>query len=418
MYKQDIHTREHSLIKSFTEEELVCLQKEKNRLITHINLTECSCRTGNHIGLSWIIDRKKILYVTPKLDNESSKINYLEMLDICFRFPETFEFTDDLFKIYFDEPSIKIRQQQDIITPLLVFYYLQLVHAIVKKGLKKGYYPIKKKLQSSIKGKILVADTLKHYTFKNKSLDTLCSYDEFGLNNQENRIIKKALLFVLRYISGKGLAGKEQLKLIRYILSAFEKIDSNITLKEIKSIRPNPFFSEYTRAVEIALLILKRYGFNINRVSGREEVEVPPFWIDMARLFELYVLGKLKKSFGRNEIIFQAKGKYGALDFLRVTKGKEMIIDAKYKTLYRDEKSQYDINDIKQLSAYSRDKGILQKLSLSEERRSQMLLNCLVIYPDQSADEFIDPEGLFRQSIDQFEGFYKLGISIPTIPHT
>jgi hypothetical protein len=142
------------------------------------------------------------------------------------------------------------------------------------------------------------------------------------------------------------------------------------------------------------------------------DIEVPPFWINMPLVFELYVLGKLKDAFGRRDIIFQSGANYGELDFLRTTTGKETVIDSKYKATY---KNSYDIDDVRQLSAYARDIGTLKKLSITKSEWGNTLLDCLIIYPDQLAKNHLTENQLLETPIKQFEKFYKVGIRIPEI---
>lgn len=414
MYNENfIQTNEHKKINSLNEEELICLLKEKNKLVEAIDLNESYFQTGYFIGLTRIANHSKVLYITPKLDDEKTRVDYLSMLSSCIKHPEILKIANDLFHIDFDKPTIKIKQQDDLLTPLLVIYFLQLTHAIVKKGLKKGYYRVEKNLNSSVKGKVLVSNTIKYNHLKSKYLHTYCSYEEYGVNNEENRILKKALLFIQRYLLIHDNINKEVSPILKYILPAFSKVDENISINEIRKVKHNPFFIEYAEGVDIAIKILKRFGFNINQIDKNEEVDLPPFWIDMTKLFEMYVLGKLKDAFGANEIIFQASGKYGDSDFLRTTTGKEMIIDAKYKRAYTT--ANYDINDIRQLSGYARDIGILTKLKIDKSKWNETIIKCLIIYPEQNENNFINSETIFDKPIYQFEEFYKLGISIPTI---
>lgn len=414
MYNENfIQTNEHKKMNSLNEEELVCLLKEKNKLIEEVNLNEGYFKIGYFIGLTRIANESKILYVTPKLDDDITRVDYLSMLSLGIKHPEILKIANDLFHVDFNKPTITIKQQDDLITPLLVIYFLQLSHSIVKKGLKKGYYKVDKNLNSRIKGKVLVSETVKYNHLKNRNLNTYCSYEEYGVNNQENRVLKKALLFIQRYLLIHDNINKEISPILKFILPAFSKVDENISINEIRKVKHNPFFSEYTEGVDIAIKILKRFGFNINQVDKNEDIDLPPFWIDMTKLFEIYVLGKLKDAFGANEIQFQARGKYGDSDFLRTTKGKEMIIDAKYKRKYST--SEYEINDIRQLSGYARDIGILTKLKIDKPKWNETIIKCLIIYPDQDESNFINSDSIFDKPITQFEEFYKLGISIPTI---
>lgn len=409
-----IHTTEHSPVSCLSEEQLFQLLTENSKLVETIDVKKRLVTTGYYIGLCWITEKQNALYVKPKLDNEQQRIDYLKMLATCFEQPEILKYGDDLFEIQFDKPSIQIRQQDDLITPLLIVYFLQIVQKIVRKGLKKGYYKVENNLYATVKGKVLVSKTLKFNTFKNRELHTFCTYDEFGINNSENRIIKKALLFILRYLKISKANDKGLSSILNYILPAFDKVNEDISINEVKTAKHNPFFSEYSKAVEISIIILKRFGFNINFIKEKEIIEVPPFWINMPKIFEFYVLSKLKKALDKNEIIFQANAKYGELDFLRITKNEEIIIDAKYKPKYHL-KTYYDINDIRQLSGYGRDKGTFKMLQIDKENWDKTVLNCLIIYPDQTASSDINSKELLQTPINQFEKFYKLGISIPLI---
>lgn len=412
MSEQIIHINEHQYCYSLTEDELVALLKKPNKLIESVDVPQKSFQTGYFIGLSWLGDTEKVLYVTPKLNSSSHQIDYLRMLSESFKYPEILKHGDNLFKIEFHKPPITINQKQDLITPLIIVYFLQVVQTIVRKGLKKDYYKVENDLYGKVKGKVLVSQTLKKNTFKSKNLNTICSFDEFGLNHSENRIIKKALLFLRKYLKMSHYIDKELNEILSFILPAFEEVNENISINEVKSVRHNPFYSEYSKAVELALVILKRFGFNLNFIKENKEIEVPPFWINMPLVFELYVLGKLKDTLGRKDIIFQSGANFGELDFLRTTKGKETVIDSKYKSFY---KQGYDIDDVRQLSAYARDKGTLKKLSIEPSEWKNTVLDCLIVYPDQAAESDLTENHLLDNPIMQFEKFYKIGISIPEL---
>jgi hypothetical protein len=413
MSEQIIHINEHQYCYSVTEEELIAILKMPNKLIETVEVPLKRFKTGYFIGLGWLADIGKVLYVTPKLDSLSQQIDYLLMLSESLNHPEIIKHGDDVFKIEFDKPLIKINQQQDLITPLIIVYFLQIVKILVRKGLKKGYFKVENNLYGKVKGKIHVSKTLKQNEFKNKKLNTTCSFDEFGLDHSENRIIKKALIFLRKYLKMSHHKNKELDAVLNFIFPAFEHVDENISINEIKSVRYNPFYFEYSKAVNLAIIILKRFGFNINFIKEDEEIEVPPFWINMPLIFELFVLGKLKEALGRKDIIFQSGANYGELDFLRVTKGKEIVIDAKYKSQYKN--NSFEIDDIRQLSAYARDIGTLRKLNIESSEWGNTVLNCLIVYPDQKAANSLSENRFFETPINQFEKFYKIGISIPEI---
>lgn len=151
-------------------------------------------QTRYFIGVDWI-GKNKAIYVEPKLNNGNVQTDYLKMLFSSLSHLELISYVSDLYEIKWNSDAIAIKQQQDLLTPLLIIQYLHIVKHIVRKGLKKSYYKVERNLFGHIKGKINVAQTIKNNAFKNKSLHTYCTYDEFGINGVENRLLKKALVF-------------------------------------------------------------------------------------------------------------------------------------------------------------------------------------------------------------------------------
>lgn len=363
-----------------------------------------------YIGVDWIKENESAVYVQPKLNKESSdETDYLKMLFSALQHTDIAEnYTKELFEIKFDVPLIEITQKQDLLTPLLVVQFLQVVKNLVRKGLKKSYYRVENNLNARTKGRVLVSKTLKQNILKNKLTHTVCQYEEFGFNGLENRLLKKTLLFVQRYLPTLKNLGSDiyATEAFNYILPVFEVVESKIELTEIKFSKTNNFYKEYEEALRLAKLILKRFGYNISTTEDMESVKVPPFWIDMAKLFEIYVLGLLKEKFGKS-VSFQQCGNYGITDYLISQDENKMIVDAKYKPQYN---SVYEIEDIRQLSGYSRDKKILNKLGVGND----VVVDCLIIYPDQSANEKLS-ENLKAIPIKAFTQFFKTGLKLPTV---
>ena len=79
-------------------------------------------------------------------------------------------------------------------------------------------------------------------------------------------------------------------------LPAFEQVDT-ITQKHLQiHVKKNIFYEEYEEVIKIGGYILKRFSFNLNKTSTKNTT-TPPFWIDMSKLFELYVFSKMVKMF-------------------------------------------------------------------------------------------------------------------------
>lgn len=364
--------------------------------------------TSYFVGVDWLKDGKAV-YVEPKYLHSDKKTDYFAMLFTALKHPNVE--TKDLFEIKFEDNYIEIYQSQDLLTPLLITHFLRLVKELVRKGLKKSYYKVERNLNSRVKGKVLVGQTIKKNIVQNKPLQTFCQYEEFGFDSLENRLLKKALLFVQRYLPSFHLPQAElyTTELFNFILPAFISVSEKIELNEIKHFKSNSFYKEYTEAIHLAKLILKRFGYNINTIQSQKNIMTPPFWIDMSRLYELYVLGLLKDTYGE-DVEYHLTTYGNELDFLLKKQGMEMVIDAKYKPKYQ---RGLDHSDIRQVSGYARLEKVYNKLTKSRNEN----IDCLIIYPDieKGIENFRDVSLKSDENkLNEYVGIYKIGIQLPT----
>lgn len=398
---------------SFIIEDLVqfiALKGKKLHLIDSFIDSEQKALLSYFIGIEWLQENEKALYVEPKLNNESRQTNYLQMLFSALKHPDIAQHTNELFEIKFNQPYIEIEQQQDLLTPLLVVQFLRIVKEIVRKGLKKSYYKIEQNLYGRVKGKVLVGQTIKQNLLKNKPLYTYCSYDEFGWNGLENRLLKKALIFVQRYLPTlKNLrVDKYTIDVFNYIMPAFESVSEEINLTDIKHTKTNIFYKEYGEGIRLARLVLKRFGYNINTTQEKGKIKTPPFWIDMSKLFELYVYGLLKERFGEN-VKYHFSKYWNELDYLLDSDDYQMVIDAKYKKRYQ---TGFNNDDIRQVSGYARLKVVYDKLG----KDYNTIIDCLIIYPDQeNGNVDLKQADLMGSEIKHFVQFYKVSVKLPVV---
>lgn len=413
-----------------------------------------------YVGLDWLVEGKKYISVEPKVnaklfeiyknslnsdeelqdeekdsldtlhENEiinatlnpaiSPKVNYIKMLLVIYAGSVPEMHIGDLVKIYWDSSPIKIEQREDQLTPFLVVQFLNLLKSIVRKGLKESYYKVQENLTNKVKGKILVGRHIKQNVFKNRLTKALCEYQVFGEDNPENKFLKKVFQFVLSYVQNNELFFKDTKleieNIINYCRPAFELINDDLKDIKLHDFKYNPFFKEYKEAVKIGNYILKQFAYNISATSATE-IESPPFWIDMPRLFELYVYQKMLEAnnFDTNKILYQFSTYGNYLDFLIKDGGNSMVIDTKYKLHY---KLGHIHEDIRQVSGYARLKQVRKKLNINDDRN----INCLIIYPtldEQECsfqlDEIVESFNKESNQIKAYHKVYKLGITLPTL---
>ena len=366
------------------------------------------------IGADWLVKNELAIYVAPKVDVDNQQIDYLQILYFCLSCPDIAQYTDQLYEIKTDQKYIEIEQEQDLLTPLLIMQFLQLLKEIVKKGLKRSYYSVERNLNGRIKGKVKISQNIKRNLINNKKTSTICQYDVFGYDSIENKVLKHTLKFVQRYLAQTSTLSQYTQPLVNYCQPAFVSVSDDVDLNQLKSIKHNAFYKEYKEAIKIAKLILRRFGYNTRNGKAQPtgKTSVPPFWIDMSKLFEFYTLGLLKDKYG-DKLIFQAKGTYGNPDFLLTDGSNKFILDAKYKPRYQY--NIYDINDVRQLSGYARDTKLLTELGyVSQAEQESAVVDCVLIYTDQGADMTLS-DNLTANKIDGFTRFYQVAVAMPII---
>lgn len=411
-----------------------------------------------YIGLDWLVVGKRYIHVEPKVNKELLKIyqelveqdeflenenpnldkinkarienglqdesnlktvDYLRMLLEVYTSDIPKGQIGNLAEIHWEDAKIKIQQKDDYLTPFLVIQFLGLLKTIVKKGLKKSYYKVQENLTNQVKGKILVGQHIKQNIFKNRLTSTYCEYQVFGENSLENQFLKKVFKFCTHYIQNQpDFFESTKIELnhtINYIRPAFELIDDSIKENQLRNFKHNPFFKEYKEAIKIGSFILKQLGYNISVSSGKE-IETPPFWIDMPRLFELYFYQKLLKA-NPNEsskVVFQLKTYGNALDFLIKDGVNSIVIDTKYKLHYQ---KSHIHQDIRQVSGYARLKKVREKCKVSDDFN----IACLIVYPLLGGDEInfslekIKEKLSEENEIKAYHKVYKLGIQLPVL---
>jgi 5-methylcytosine-specific restriction enzyme subunit McrC len=367
--------------------------------------------TSYFVGVDWIVENELPIYVKPKLDNGDSEVNYIRMLFDVLKEPENYNHLDQLCEIDFEKPTIAIEQTQDLLTPLLLIQYVSILKKIVQKGLKKSYYPVTRNLNAKVKGKILVNETIKKNHFNNKILFNYCQYSEFGINSIENKILKKALSFSVAAMQNlKGIDTSSIKGLINYIQPAFTNVDDEVNIEELRFNKTNKLFKEYDQALKFAKHILKRYGYNISSANSTV-INTPPFWIDMSKLFELYVFSKLKERFtNHREVTYHKTFNYLEPDFIVKSNdgGTKMVVDAKYKPQYQD--GNVSTDDIRQISGYARLKKVYDFLEFENDK----IIDCLVIYSNQKANRTDFKNDNFVPIAEaNYMQFFKIGIQLP-----
>lgn len=390
------------------------------------------------------------LQVLPK-EPDGKKIDFIKMFAIALDVTsaEEAEYFSDYYHINLDASPINLpNDQENLITPLLLLHYISLLTQLVKGGLRKGYVQREENLQSKVRGRILFHSHLRQNVFAKREDRMFCSYQEYTVDTPENRLLKKALLFAKNnLLNVKSLESKDNkdvaddiFQKISHLESEFETVSDEVSLTVVKGVSESKLYRHYAEAIKIAKMILQYFDNDIDEGSGENSRFVRPFYIDMSRLYEMYVFHKLNEAYP-GQIKFQVSGRHKTqVDYIKVGDDEKIILDAKYKPRYKDGNKGI-VDDVREISGYARDKKILKELGWNakiDDAKGKLLPDCVIIYPVVQVEENDDLETLDFvaeencRSIDElnsfdssktiieqcdeikaFEGFYKIAIPLP-----
>lgn len=402
------------------EEQIGIPLKDRERLINEIpafRVVNGVLTTNYFIGVDWLDpDGNEAFRVIPKREDDDCEIDYLRMLMDALHDPYNLsEHLDGLFTLFFSDRLIEVPRSEDGLTIFVVVQFLSLLKNIVRRGLRKSFRFEKALFEFKVKGRILPSESVKMLSplgpLRHKFV---CSFQELDVDSYENQILKKAFLVSKKLLREYSFSG-EYSNLIdscRFIGTAFEAVHDIDFIDPRRTIRVPPFFKAYRQALRLAMIILRLSSVGRSK-NDENSILIPPYWINMPKLFELFVYSKLRLALEGADIEYHSKF-LGSIepDFLVkkvLFEGKGFIADAKYKPKYASSSIEWE--DAKQVSGYSR----LEDIRKGFPYRKGEHIPCIILYSNQEASSDFDFEddALEKGKEAHYEDIYRIGIKLP-----
>ena len=365
-----------------------------------------------YIGLSEINGQH--IQVLPKLEN----LDFMSLFSFALLYQPSSEYFSSCYDINWEKEIYASTELYNILTPLLVMQYLNILDKLVGKGLKRDYITIEENLHSKIRGKLRPIANWRKNEIKKKEDYFFCQYQVFSANIPVNRLLKKALDISILLLGNvrsrsRNMTGLTFLSSKMKLIEAFKNIDSNVRLESIRNYKFDKLNMYYSEAIKLAKCIIRHQDNALTDGSGKKKV--PLFWIDMSRLYEVYVLGILQTHYPNN-ILFQVKGSYGTqCDYIHIGEG--IVLDAKYKlwySSYNGRRSHVDsmIADIREISAYARDERFLNLMN-----NNVSTPKCVIIHPDEETTNLgaVLSDSVKNNKVEGYRDFYRLSIDLPRL---
>lgn len=365
-----------------------------------------------YIGITEINGQQ--IEVLPKIEN----LDFMSLFSFALLYQPSSEYFASCYDINWNKEIVASTELYNILTPLLVMQYLNILDKLVGKGLKRDYVTISENLHSKIRGKLRPIANWRKNELKKKEDFFYCQHQVFSANIPVNRLLKKALdvsILLLGNVRSRSnnMTGLAFLSSKMKLIEAFKNIDSDVRLESVRNYKFDKLNMYYSEAIRLAKSIIRHQENALT--DGSEKRKVPLFWIDMSRLYEVYVLGLLQTHYP-NQILFQVRGSYDTqCDYLHVGEG--MVLDAKYKLWYssyngRCSQKKAMIADIREISAYARDERLLSYMN-----KDVSTPICVIIHPDEETTK-LDTElskSVKNKKVEGYRDFYRLGINLPRL---
>lgn len=361
-----------------------------------------------YVGTAWLKDGESLL-INPKIESLDLPKMFGRALSVDSR--KESDYFSKCYGIETDQKALDGGKLSKDFLLLLVMHYISLLKNLSKFGLRSGYVTIEENLQSKIKGRVLVPRNIMRNDLNMRPDRIYCSYQVYTKDIPENRLLKKALLLSERILKRMATSFMPLNVEMAKLKTFFNEISDTVDEHSVRGTKTSKLFRGYSEALKVARIILKEEANN----TGDSSTIIPPFWIDMSGLFELYVYSLLDEAYP-GEILFQVPGSHKTrCDY--VHKGLKLVVDAKYKLGYSPNVNGNPfglMDDIREISGYARDKKILERFNLNVPI-DDFIPRCLIIYPEEGGNEvFYEIENLW-QKVDHFVKFYSVGIRLPSI---
>lgn len=121
-----------------------------------------------------------------------------------------------------------------------------------------------------MKGRVLTGENLRMNVIGRRLDRCYCSFHEYTVDSQENRLLKKALLFTVRFIRkfGSHDSFARLSALTNSLLAQFENVGDEIEIYQIRRVAANGLFKDYNEAVILAKRFSGDLGILLRKLIG------------------------------------------------------------------------------------------------------------------------------------------------------
>lgn len=206
-----------------------------------------------------------------------------------------------LFRIFYDQPVIKLDQDQSNNADILyALSFITQCYGLCKKGIKKSLIRQEENYVCKIRGRIDVKNNIRKNASKGRNDRFYCKYIDFTTDTIENRILKATLVRCKKILEQKFEIKSEIMSRLFYCMNSFKGVKSvTIKDKDFNNASTTGLYIYYKPLIKQARAILCRKYQSYLATDGNsvsKSVYVIPYMINMETVFEFYVRTVLRKN--------------------------------------------------------------------------------------------------------------------------
>lgn len=255
------------------------------------------------------------------------------------------------------EGQYKSSQKNDI-AEILIFTFAHYVHQLLQKQTFMDYEAVQKNT-SYIKGRLNTTKYVSKHLAMGKWQEIPSEFNQFGLDNTFNRILKHTILKLLSI--SQNIHSQEILQQNLQFLTTVSL--QNYESSDCDKVELHPLFEEWQWVLNYCKLFLASSA----QFAAHGNTKALAFLIPMEQLFEQFVFGFLQKHFPHWQPRFQDNSTFLALDEAQSPAfqlqyditlnigGELVILDCKYKKIQfkKGKVKGVDAQDLYQIAAYA-----------------------------------------------------------------
>ena len=219
-----------------------------------------------------------------------------------------------LFKVFYDQPVIKLNQDQNCDSDILyALSFINQAYSLCKKGLKNKMVRHEENFVCKIRGRIDVKNNIRKNTCNGRNDRFYCKYIDFTIDTTENRILKATLIKCKKIIEEKFELSSEIMSRLFFCMNAFKSVKTvKVNSRDFTNANTSGLYIYYKPLLKQAKAILgQRYktytAEDGNSVS--KSVYTIPYMINMEAVFEFYVRTVIRESIDSNRFYLDSYSK-------------------------------------------------------------------------------------------------------------